>query len=107
MQPRKKANEQNRTDLADYGNFAVGNDAGLGSAGSDPQTSSELAENLHLAEQDRDAAFAERDRAISEMRNRLDQTEAELRAAMDGLGNARREAEELRSEVERLRVKPG
>lgn len=73
------------------------------SAGSDPQTSTELAENLHLAEQDRDAAFAERDRAIGEMRNRLDQTEAELRAAMDGLGNARREAEELRSEVERLR----
>jgi len=73
-------------------------------AGSGPRTTSELASNLHAAEQDRDAAFAERDRAIGEMRNRLDQTEAELSVVMDGLGNARREAEELRSEVERLRA---
>ena len=73
----------------------------LTQAGSDPQTSNELAASLHSAEQDRDSAFAERDRAIGEMRNRLDQTEAELRAAMDGLGDARREAEDLRAQLER------
>jgi prophage endopeptidase len=35
------------------------------------------------------------------MTNQLSQTEAELRAAMDGLREARREAEELRSYIER------
>ena len=34
------------------------------------------------------------------MTNQLSQTEAELRAAMDGLREARREAEELRGYIE-------
>ena len=36
------------------------------------------------------------------MSNQLAQTEAELRAAMDGLRDARHEAEELRSHIERV-----
>jgi len=35
------------------------------------------------------------------MTNQMAQTEAELRAAMDGLRDARREAEELRTYIER------
>lgn len=61
--------------------------------------SNELAARLHTAEEARDAAFRERDDAVRELRNKLDQTEAELEAAMDGLGQARREAEELRSRI--------
>jgi chromosome segregation ATPase len=72
----------------------------LTNAGSHPAGSNELAARLHDAEEARDAAFAERDSAISELRNKLGQTEAELRAAMDGLGDARREAEDLRATLE-------
>lgn len=61
--------------------------------------SNELAARLHTAEEARDAAFRERDEAVRDLRNRLDQTEAELAAAMDGLGNARREAEALRAQL--------
>jgi hypothetical protein len=37
----------------------------------------------------------------AEMSNQMAQTEAELRAAMDGLRDARHEAEELRAYIER------
>ncbi len=40
----------------------------------------------------------------AELTNQLSQTEAELAAAMEGLRDARREAEELRSYVERVRA---
>ena len=62
--------------------------------------SNELAARLHTAEEARDAAFRERDDMVKELRNKLDQTEAELEAAMDGLGHARREAEALRAQYE-------
>ena len=38
----------------------------------------------------------------SELTNRLNQTQAELRAAMDGLRDARAESEDLRAYIERM-----
>ncbi len=52
----------------------------------------ELASRLHDAEV-----------ALEETRNALTQKEAELAAAMDGIGNARRETEDLRDQLEQLR----
>ncbi len=69
--------------------------ASLGSGGNN-----EMAERLHAAENARDTAFAEADAKVEEMRNKLTQTEAELAAAMDGLSNARREAIDLRAELD-------
>jgi len=60
-----------------------------------------MAQELHEAEEIRDQALAylrEREAALT---NQLAQTEAELRAAMDGLREARQEAEELRVHIEK------
>ena len=56
-----------------------------------------MAQALHEAEETRDQAITYMQQREAEMTNQLSQTEAELRAAMDGLRDARREAEELRS----------
>lgn len=61
----------------------------------------QMARELHDAEETRDEAttyFQQRER---ELTNHLSQTEAELRAAMEGLRDARAEAEELRAYIER------
>lgn len=61
----------------------------------------QMARDLHDAEETRDEAttyFQQRER---ELTNHLSQTEAELRAAMEGLRDARAEAEELRTYIER------
>lgn len=60
-----------------------------------------MAQALHEAEETRDQAITYLQQREAEMTNSLTQTEAELRAAMDGLRDARREAEELRAYVER------
>lgn len=60
-----------------------------------------MAQTLHEAEETRDQAITYLQQREAEMTNQLSQTEAELRAAMDGLREARREAEELRSYIER------
>ena len=63
-----------------------------------------LAQQLHEAEEARDEAivwFQDREAGLA---NQLAQTEAELRAAMEGLREARHEAEELRAYVERMSV---
>jgi prophage endopeptidase len=60
-----------------------------------------MAQTLHEAEEMRDQAITYLQQREAEMTNQLSQTEAELRAAMDGLREARREAEELRSYIER------
>ena len=60
-----------------------------------------MAQALHEAEETRDQAITYLQQREAEMTNQLSQTEAELRAAMDGLREARREAEELRGYVER------
>jgi 3-hydroxyacyl-CoA dehydrogenase len=61
-----------------------------------------LAQALHEAEEQRDQAIAYFQQREAEMTNQLSQTEAELRAAMEGLRDARHEAEDLRSYIERV-----
>ncbi len=63
-----------------------------------------LAQALHEAEEQRDQAIAYFQHREAEMTNQLAQTEAELRAAMDGLRDARHEAEELRTYIERTNM---
>ncbi|MEM6477726.1 MAG: hypothetical protein AAF841_09835 [Pseudomonadota bacterium] len=60
-----------------------------------------MAQQLHEAEEARDQAITYLQQREAEITNQLTQTEAELRAAMDGLRDARQEAEELRSYIER------
>lgn len=60
-----------------------------------------MAKQLHEAEEQRDQAVQYYQQRESEMANKLVQTEAELRAAMDGLRAARNEAEELRGFIEK------
>lgn len=61
----------------------------------------EMAKALHDAEETRDQAIDYLQHREAELTNQITQTEAELRAAMDGLRDARQEAEELRAYVER------
>ena len=61
-----------------------------------------MAHQLHEAEEQRDQAVAFYQQREAEMSNQLAQTEAELRAAMDGLRDARHEAEELRAHLDRV-----
>ena len=60
-----------------------------------------MAQALHEAEETRDQAITYLQQREAEITNQLSQTEAELRAAMDGLREARQETEELRSYIER------
>ena len=68
---------------------------------SDMDDLDQMAQELHHAEEDRDQAVTYMQQREAELTNQLSQTEAELRAAMDGLREARREADELRAYVER------
>ena len=61
-----------------------------------------MAQQLHEAEEQRDQTVAYFQQREADMSNQLSQTEAELRAAMDGLRVARHEAEELRDYIERV-----
>lgn len=60
-----------------------------------------LAETLHQAEEARDAALTAQKSTEARLKARITQTEAELRAAMDALSEARHETEELRAWIER------
>lgn len=60
-----------------------------------------MSQELHEAEETRDQAITYLQQREAELTNQLTQTEAELRAAMDGLRDAREEAEQLRSHIER------
>lgn len=60
-----------------------------------------LAQELHEAEETRDQAITYLQQREAELTNQLSQTEAELSATMDGLREARHEAESLRNELER------
>ena len=64
-----------------------------------------LAQSLHEAEATRDQAITYLQQREAELTNQLAQTEAELRAAMEGLRDAREEAEELRDYIEQLQAK--
>ena len=61
-----------------------------------------LAQALHEAEEERDQAMIFIEQREAELTNQITQTGAELRAAMDGLRDARQEADDLRSQIERL-----
>lgn len=61
-----------------------------------------MAQALHEAEETRDQVITYQEQREAELTNQLHQTEAELKAAMEGLRDARREAEELRTYVERV-----
>ena len=58
-----------------------------------------MSQELHEAEETRDQAITYLQQREAELTNQLAQTEAELRAAMDGLRDARHEAEEMRARV--------
>lgn len=60
-----------------------------------------LAQALHEAEETRDQAVLYIEAREQQLQNQLSQTEAELRAAMEGLRDARQEAEEMRAYIER------
>ncbi|GHC27928.1 MULTISPECIES: hypothetical protein [Gemmobacter] len=61
-----------------------------------------LAQSLHEAEETRDQAIIYLEQREAELSNQIAQTEAELRAAMEGLRDARHEAEEMRAYIERM-----
>lgn len=71
-------------------------------AGGDMAEVDRLAQSLHDAEETRDQALIYIERREAELVNQVQQTEAELRAAMDGLRTARHEAEEMRAYIERM-----
>jgi hypothetical protein len=62
-----------------------------------------LAQALHEAEETRDQALYYMESREEELTNQIAQTEAELRAAMEGLRSARAEVEDLRAYIEKGR----
>lgn len=73
-------------------------------AQSDMNELDKMAQQLHEAEEQRDQAVEYFRHREAELSNQLAQTEAELRAAMDGLRDSRHETEELRAYVERIKA---
>ena len=71
-------------------------------AGGDMGEMDRLAQSLHEAEEIRDQAIIYLESREAELLNQIAQTEAELRAAMEGLRDARLEAEEMRAYIERM-----
>ncbi|MFP4275735.1 MAG: hypothetical protein ACLFRU_11985 [Paracoccaceae bacterium] len=63
-----------------------------------------MAQELHEAEETRDQAITYMQQREAELTNQIAQTEAELAAAMEGLRDARHEAEEMRSKLERMQA---
>ncbi|MBS0564137.1 MAG: hypothetical protein JSR87_06605 [Proteobacteria bacterium] len=64
----------------------------------------QMARNLHDAEETRDEALTYLEQRERELMSQLAQGEAELRAAMEGLRDARAEAEELRDYIEKANI---
>ncbi len=71
-------------------------------SGGDMGEVDKLAQSLHEAEELRDQALMYLEQREGELANQIAQTEAELRAAMEGLRDARTEAEEMRKYIERM-----
>lgn len=65
-------------------------------AQSDVDQLERMSQELHEAEETRDQAITYLQTREAELTNQINQTEAELSAAMEGLRDARHEAEELR-----------
>jgi septal ring factor EnvC (AmiA/AmiB activator) len=68
-------------------------------AQSDVDQLERMSQELHDAEETRDQAITYLQQREAELTNQLNQTEAELAAAMEGLRDARHEAEELRTYI--------
>lgn len=66
-------------------------------AAGDVEELDKMSQELHEAEETRDQAITYLQQREAELTTQLAQTEAELRAAMDGLRDARQEAEEMRA----------
>ncbi|MFK7940709.1 MAG: hypothetical protein AB8B82_15110 [Roseovarius sp.] len=73
-------------------------------SGSDVGELERMAQELHEAEETRDQAITYLQQREAELTNQLSQTEAELAATMEGLREARYEAEQMRSELENRRA---
>ncbi|PJF08372.1 hypothetical protein CUR21_15530 [Pseudorhodobacter sp. MZDSW-24AT] len=71
-------------------------------AGGDMGEMDRLSTMLHEAEETRDQAIIYLEQREAELMNQIAQTEAELRAAMGGLRDARQEAEEMRAYIDRM-----
>ncbi len=71
-------------------------------SGGDMGEMDRLSTMLHEAEETRDQAIIYLEQREAELMNQIAQTEAELRAAMEGLRDARAEAEEMRGYIERM-----
>ncbi len=71
-------------------------------AGGDMGELDRLAQSLHEAEETRDQTLIYLEQRETELSNQIAQTEAELRAAMEGLRDARLEAGEMRAYIERM-----
>jgi len=71
-------------------------------SGGDVAELDNLAQSLHEAEEMRDQAILYLEQREAELTNQISQTEAELRAAMEGLRDARHESEEMRTYIERM-----
>ncbi|KNX41856.1 hypothetical protein ROTO_15810 [Roseovarius tolerans] len=61
-----------------------------------------MAQELHEAEETRDQAITYLQQREAELTNQLSQTEAELAATMEGLREARYEAEQMRAHLDKL-----
>ncbi|WP_113911360.1 hypothetical protein [Roseovarius dicentrarchi] len=61
-----------------------------------------MAQELHEAEETRDQAITYLQQREAELTNQLSQSEAEVRATMDGLREARQEAEQMRAYIDRM-----
>jgi len=61
-----------------------------------------MAQALHEAEETRDQAITYLQQREAELTNQLSQTEAELAATMEGLREARYEAEQMRAHLDKL-----
>ncbi len=61
-----------------------------------------LAQQLHDAEEARDEALVYLEAREAELTSQLAQSEAELRATMEGLRVARQETEDMRAYIERM-----
>lgn len=71
-------------------------------AGGDMAEMDRLAQSLHETEEQRDQAILYLEEREAELMSQITQTDAELRAAMEGLRDARHEAEEMRGYIERM-----
>ncbi len=71
-------------------------------AGGDVAEMDHMSQSLHEAEETRDQAILYMEQREAELLSQLSQTEAELRAAMEGLRDARYEAEDMRGYIERM-----